>query len=92
MPAWSVGSRELCQPRTEGDAEARHEEPPEPSRAPRKEPLVRYGGGGRGVVHLRRGKESSVRAGAGVRAHRRGSGWYLPPTRELCWLCIAYAI
>jgi len=39
-----------------------------------------------------RGKVSSVRAGAGVRVHRRGSGWYWPPTRELCWLCIADAI
>jgi len=24
--------------------------------------------------------------------HRRGGGWYRPPTRELCWLCIADAI
>jgi hypothetical protein len=33
-----------------------------------------------------------VRAGAGVRVHRPGSGWYRPPTRELCWLCIADAV
>jgi hypothetical protein len=29
---------------------------------------------------------------AGSFAGRCGSGWYWPPTRELCWLCIAYAI
>ena len=33
-----------------------------------------------------------MRAGAGVRVHRPGSGWYRPPTHGLCWLCIADAV
>ena len=37
MLVWSVGSRGLCQPRTEADGEACHGEQPESSH-PRKEP------------------------------------------------------